>query len=210
MASKQSLLKKGKNILDTRINNSWLHNVYVLYFIFIIGIGYAYYLMASSDWYYLTMFFIIGFLTSFFSKNIIVILCIALSATNILKYGVKATMEGFKEEDDESEGTKKMENMDTDENEESTKKDKTENMETDNGESEKKDKTENMETDNGESAKKNKTDSEVKEEYENPTQESRNNKKDGFKQKLDGVYTTLNDMDMFYLQILILYLIYVH
>jgi len=97
MANKQLL--RSKNILDTRLNNSWLHNTYVLYFIFIVALGYAYYLMASSDWYYLSVLFILCFLTSFFSKNIIVILCIGLGATNILKYGIKATMEGFEEKE---------------------------------------------------------------------------------------------------------------
>ena len=153
------------NFLDTRINNSWLHNTYVLYFIFIIALGNAYYLMASSDWYYLTMFFILGFLTSFFSKNIIVILCIALAATNIMKYGVKATMEGFKESgQEEEEEVEHMETEETNEQEETEEK-----------------KKENMETET---------------EYENPTEESRKRKKDGFNQKPDGVYTSIDDMDI--------------
>ena len=42
---KQSLFKK--NVLDIKDNKSWLHNVYVLYFIFIIALGDLYYLMVS-------------------------------------------------------------------------------------------------------------------------------------------------------------------
>lgn len=105
MGYKQSLLKKAKNILDTKINNSWLHNVYVLYFIFAIALGNAYYLMVSHDLYYLSIFVIIAFLTSFFSKNMIVILCITMAATNVLKFGVKATMEGFGEKNENAENT---------------------------------------------------------------------------------------------------------
>lgn len=39
---------------------------------------------------------LIGFLTSFFSKNMIVILCVALTLSTILKYGIKSnTLEGL-------------------------------------------------------------------------------------------------------------------
>ena len=177
MANRQLLFKKAKNFLDTKISNSWLHNVYVLYFIFIIALGNAYYLMASSDWYYLSMFFILGFLVSFFSKNMIVILCIALAATNISKYGIKATMEGF-QDDEEKEKEKEEEENSAD------------NFSTD---SKVKESIENKEkTKSHEDVK-----DDVKEEaYENPTEKSRNEKKDGFAQKPDGVYTSIEDMDI--------------
>lgn len=92
---KQSLFKK--NVLDIKDNKSWLHNVYVLYFIFIIALGDLYYLMASHSWFYMTLFVLIGFLTSFFSKNMVVILCIAIAFTNILKTALVNSREGFHE-----------------------------------------------------------------------------------------------------------------
>jgi len=45
-----------------------------------------------------SIFILVGFITSFFSKNMIVILCIALTITNILQFGDKAALEGFGEE----------------------------------------------------------------------------------------------------------------
>jgi len=94
---KQSLFKK--NVLDIKDNKSWLHNVYVLYFIFIIALGDLYYLMVSHSWFYMTLFILIGFLTSFFSKNMVVILCIALTITNVLKMALTGVREGFEESD---------------------------------------------------------------------------------------------------------------
>jgi hypothetical protein len=164
MANKQSLFKKGKNILDTKINNSWLHNVYVLYFIFLIALGNAYYLLLSSEWYYLTIFVIIGYLTSFFSRNIIVILCIAMATTNILRVGIKTTMEGFENDKEEKEEKEKEEKEEMTNNKKSVEEALEEN--------EKK---------------------ELDSDYENPTQESKNKKKDGFQY---GVYTTMDDMDI--------------
>jgi hypothetical protein len=178
MANKQTLLRKAKNILDSRLNNTWLHNVYVLYFIFIIALGYAYYLMISSDWYYLTVLVIIGYLTTFFSRNIIVILCIALATTNILKFGIKATMEGFDSEDDEkkegisSEKTPKKTNETN-----SYKNEKAVKLIDANKKHSLEDDEEDLTT-----------------AYKNPTEESK--KKDGFKQKRDGVYTEIDDMDL--------------
>jgi len=97
--AKQSLFKK--NVLDIKDNKSWLHNVYVLYFIFIIALGNFYYLMASNSWFYMTLFVLIGFLTSFFSKNMVVILCITVAFTNVLKTAITGTREGFETEDED-------------------------------------------------------------------------------------------------------------
>jgi hypothetical protein len=94
---KQSLFKK--NVLDIKDNKSWLHNVYVVYFIFIIALGDLYYLMVSQSWFYMTLFILVGFLTSFFSKNMVVILCIALTITNVLKMALTGVREGFEESD---------------------------------------------------------------------------------------------------------------
>ena len=181
MANKQTLLKKTKNILDSKLNRSWLHNVYVLYFIFIISIGYLYYLLVSSDWYYLSLFIILGLLTSFFSKNMIVILCIALCTTNILKYGVKKTMEcftieGFEDEKDDNK-KKSLDNLDKDID---TKDIKSKDIDTKDIKS-KDIKSKDIETEEG---------------YKNPTEKQRDSEKDGFDQKADNVYTELNDMDI--------------
>ena len=50
-----------------------------------------------------TLFFLIGFITSFFNKNMIIILSIAMCVSNIIKYGTKVRVhEGF---DKKSEST---------------------------------------------------------------------------------------------------------
>ena len=93
----------GKSIAG--IPKSILYNRYLLYFVFAIVLGNVVQLMTQQDHMSLVIMVIVGLLTSFFSKNMVVILCIALVVTNILKYGTKLRVEGFKlqEEEDEDE-----------------------------------------------------------------------------------------------------------
>lgn len=77
-------------------NNIILHNKYVLYVIFVIALGNLLILVDMNDYYSASIFVLIGFLTSFFSKNMIVILLIAIAFTNIIKYGSKSSIEGMK------------------------------------------------------------------------------------------------------------------
>jgi hypothetical protein len=92
--------------------NSILHNVYILYFILLISLANLFYLVSANNYLYSSIFILVGFLTSFFSKNMMVILTIALVATNVLQYGRKSVLvdEGFetdkvkmvKEEDEDA------------------------------------------------------------------------------------------------------------
>lgn len=77
-----------------------LHNRAILYIIFFIALINVFVLTTLGDWTYVTIFFLVGFLTSFFSKNMVVILFFAITVTNILKYGSAAgvnrgSLEGF-------------------------------------------------------------------------------------------------------------------
>ena len=106
--------------------NAILHNKYVLYLIFIIALGNLLTLVYTYDYYSASIFVLIGFLTSFFSKNMIVILFIAIGFTNIIKYGSNAGIEGMssnKLEDKESqeEGEKVDEETETEETQEKGK-----------------------------------------------------------------------------------------
>ena len=84
--------------------NPVLHNRIVLYFFFIISVIEIFYFVNVNDMASLAIFIIIGFLTTFFSKNMIVILCISLCITNVLKYGTSGSLnEGFGTEDDDDE-----------------------------------------------------------------------------------------------------------
>ena len=74
-----------------------LYNRIVLYFVFILAIGNLVYLGTSNDLTTIGIFALVGFLTSFFSKNMIVILCIALVVSTISKYGTSVGVsEGMK------------------------------------------------------------------------------------------------------------------
>lgn len=84
--------------LGGSIEKSILYNRAVLYFIFFLTLGYLFFLIIQTDYYTFAIFILIGFLTSFFSKNMIVILSLALSVSFIFKYGTKIRPEGFEEE----------------------------------------------------------------------------------------------------------------
>lgn len=116
------------------IDKSLLYNRYVLYFVFIVAVGNLLALFAIGDMNSAVVFVIVGFLTSFFSKNMVVILCVCMAVTNILKYGAARYSEGFKEEDDENKEAYTEEEEGTNEEPEKEenggkKKQKTENME---------------------------------------------------------------------------------
>jgi hypothetical protein len=107
----QNMLKGAKHQLTHSRYNGVLHNRFVLYFIFIIAMGNLFYLTMLQDVVYVATFILVGFLTSFFSKNMMVILFIATAITNILKYGTQIRVnEGFesdKTDGDKTDGDKK-------------------------------------------------------------------------------------------------------
>jgi len=83
-----------------------LHNRYFLYFIFLLALLDFLYLGYIEDIESVSVFILIGILTAFFNKNMIVVLLSALIVTNVLKYtGIeKALTEGLEnpnEEDNE-------------------------------------------------------------------------------------------------------------
>ena len=75
---------------------SLLSNRGILYLLFALAIGNLFYLGTSNDIWTIAIFVLTGFLTSFFSKNMVVILCIALAISSIIKYGTPtSSSEGF-------------------------------------------------------------------------------------------------------------------
>jgi len=95
------LSRGGKSIAS--IPKSISYNRYLLYFVFAIALGNVVQFMTQQDHLSLVIMVVVGLLTSFFSKNMVVILCIALVVTNILKYGTKLRVEGFTSEEEEEE-----------------------------------------------------------------------------------------------------------
>ena len=89
---------KKKNF--SKVPELLLHNQYVLYFIFVLAVGNLFHYSFSYDLTSVAVFIVTGLLTSFFSKNMIVILVIAMVVSNIFRYGNKGT-EGFQKRGNE-------------------------------------------------------------------------------------------------------------
>jgi len=91
----------GSNAVLSNMN-AVLYNKFVLYFILIVSMGNLFFLISAKEYMFASIFILVGFITSFFSKNMMVILCIAMVVTNILKYGSKASVEGMESAADEN------------------------------------------------------------------------------------------------------------
>jgi hypothetical protein len=92
----------NKNIKLSGNYGSLLQNRIVLYFLCFIAIIDVMYFATTSDIRSLVTLLIVGLLTTFFNKNMIVVLVIALTVTHVLKYGTNVnegmtTREGMKE-----------------------------------------------------------------------------------------------------------------
>ena len=102
--------QKGGYLRGMNTSSLLLENRYVLYLFFIMAIVNLVYYVGINDMKTTAVFIISGFVISYFSKNMIVILCFALVASNIFKYGINPrNIEGFdtdadSEGDDEDEG----------------------------------------------------------------------------------------------------------
>jgi len=100
-----------------------LTNKWILYFIFVIGIFDVIHFYQRGDITSVAIFFIVGLLTSFFSKNMIVIIVVAIAISHLVAYGNKMT-EGLENEEDAEEDVEEgLENEEDAEEEEEEAKD---------------------------------------------------------------------------------------
>ena len=75
-----------------------LHNRFVLYFVLFLALADLLFLAIGREFVSVAIFILSGFVTSFFSKNMMVVMCVAMVITNILKYGSDIRLqEGLKE-----------------------------------------------------------------------------------------------------------------
>ena len=81
-----NLLKKAQLNFKSS-NQGLLGNKYLLYFILFIVISDLFIFATAGEILYIIIFIIVAFITKCFSKNMIVILTIAMVITNIIKYG---------------------------------------------------------------------------------------------------------------------------
>jgi hypothetical protein len=123
MFLKKLFQKANKNIHVGKDAAKLLHNKYVLYGVAGVAFINLLLLLIGGDIFHAVVFLILGFLTSFFSKNMVVILAIALAATNLIKYGLDYAKEGMENvvegagEDDEEDDVEGMNENADDEDE---------------------------------------------------------------------------------------------
>ena len=118
------LTKQSGNI--HKISHNVLHNRFVLYFIFLVAIGNLFLFVFSNDIMSVGIFFTTGLLTSFFSKNMVVIMVTAMVVANIIRLGSRHGRDGFKkggiDDEDDDEGFKDDEDDDEEKKKEGFKK----------------------------------------------------------------------------------------
>ena len=120
-----------KKLLGLGNMNSILHNRTFLYIVFAFSLLNLYVFTVNREFVFITFFILFGFLTSFFSKNMVVILLLSAVLTNTIKYGSNL-YEGLENEEEEKE--ENMENQDDDaaaENMENKEEDKETSKDTD-------------------------------------------------------------------------------
>lgn len=88
---------------------SLLHNTFVLYFILFISVAYLFFFMQTGNFRSVFVFLLVGFLTTFYSKNMIVVLVCALIGTRII-----STMDSLHEGLESKEGKENKNKSKTD------------------------------------------------------------------------------------------------
>jgi len=108
---------KIRNALMLKDAKTILHNRFILYFVLFLALSDISFLVMGSEFVLVSIFILSGFVTSFFSKNMIVIMCIALGITNILRYGTNIdTQEGLDNKQTLNSDTDTMDDKPKDEN----------------------------------------------------------------------------------------------
>jgi hypothetical protein len=80
-----------------------LNSRILLYFILFLSIVDLLFFVIAKEYISVIIFILIGVLTSFFSKNMMVIFTIAMVCTNILRFGNETSFEGMTEESNDDE-----------------------------------------------------------------------------------------------------------
>ena len=77
-----------------------LNHPVVLYFVLLVALADLLYLATAGKYEFAAIFIMIGFLTSFFSKNMTVIMVVAIVATSVLQFGRLAGVEGLENKEE--------------------------------------------------------------------------------------------------------------
>jgi hypothetical protein len=100
VASLNGFFKKiSKHMSAKSTGSGLLYNKVVLYVAFIVSLINLLIWLVAGDIINVVVFMLVGFLTTFFSKNMVVVLVFALVISNIVKFGLSIGQEGFEEEE---------------------------------------------------------------------------------------------------------------
>jgi len=95
-------LKRAQSRLLNMNSKKILNNVVLLYVVLIATISDLLYMVSLGSHFNVIIFILVSYVTSLFSKNMMVILLVALALTNIYDLGKKIVLkEGFEEKEDE-------------------------------------------------------------------------------------------------------------
>lgn len=95
--SKPNFVNRSRDLSE--LSHSLLHNQFVLYGVFIIAVGNLFHFVFSNDLMSVGIFIATGLLTSFFSKNMVVIMILSMVVANIYRVGY-GKPEGFENSDE--------------------------------------------------------------------------------------------------------------
>ncbi len=99
-----------------------LNHPVVLYFVLLVALGNLLYLSVAGKYEFVAIFLMIGFITSFFSKNMTVIMVLALVATSVIQFGSVAGIEGLENKEPEKKEEAEEEAEEKDDKEEEKEK----------------------------------------------------------------------------------------
>jgi hypothetical protein len=118
----------GKKSIVGSTDKFILSNKYFLWVVLAFALLNLLYMAIGRDYMSIVAFVLVGFLTSFFSKNMVVILLVAIVVGNVVRFGARSLREGMKEGAQEEEEEKEVEEEDKEglEDEEEEKEEDTE------------------------------------------------------------------------------------
>jgi len=105
----------ANNLVPSGSSFDTLNNKWILYFVLFVSVVDLFNFYKIGDVTAIAIFIIVGFLTTYFSKNMLVILVISIAVTHIARYG-NASLEGMdSKEEEEEEGMENKEEEELDE-----------------------------------------------------------------------------------------------
>jgi hypothetical protein len=102
----------ANNMVPSGSSFDTLNNKWILYFVLFVSIVDLFNFFKIGDTMAIAIFIIVGFLTTYFSKNMLVILVISIAVTHIARYG-NASIEGMDSEEEEEEEEELDEGMES-------------------------------------------------------------------------------------------------